>query len=95
MKKVYDWDVQLSIRIENNNKTVTVVCSVHTNIHQLKIELCKKLNLSIFDTEIDVYGIKNSWKPMSSISTLQQNGITQGHASLRAVIRREKTNLPL
>lgn len=50
MKKVYDWDVGLTFNVENNNKNINVVCSVHTNIHQLKLEVCKKLKLMVFDT---------------------------------------------
>ena len=54
-----------------------MVCSIHTTIHQLKIEICKKLNLLVFDTEMDIYGGNNSdsWRPMKSTSTLLQNGI--------------------
>lgn len=37
MKKVYDWDIGVVIQIENNNKTLKLVCSIHTTIHQLKI----------------------------------------------------------
>lgn len=37
MKKVYDWDIQLAVAIRNFHKTLNVVCSVHTSIHQLKI----------------------------------------------------------
>mgnify|MGYP002861948214 FL=1 len=77
MKKVYDWDLGLTIKVENNNKIINIVCSVHTTVHQLKIEICKKLNLMIFDTEMDIFGGNNSssWRPMKSTSTLLQNGI--------------------
>lgn len=37
MKKVYDWDLGLTIKVENNNKIINIVCSVHTTVHQLKI----------------------------------------------------------
>jgi hypothetical protein len=37
MKKTYDWDVCLLIKVENNNKNITIVCSIHTTIHQIKI----------------------------------------------------------
>lgn len=37
MKKVYDWDVTLLIHVENNNKNINMVCSVHTTVHQLKL----------------------------------------------------------
>ena len=86
MKKVYDWDIGLSVYIENNNKTVKIVCSVHTTIHQLKLELCKKLNLMIFDTEVDIYG--NSHLPLKPTSTLQQNSIDGKFGQLRAIVKR-------
>lgn len=73
MKKLYDRDVVLTLHISNLNKNVQIVCSIHTLIHQLKIELCKKLNLPVFDTEMDIYG--GSWKPLKPASSLQQNGI--------------------
>jgi|LakMenE01Jun11ns_1017448.scaffolds.fasta_scaffold9811099_1 hypothetical protein len=73
MKKVYDWNIPLTIHIENNNKILNIVCSVHTTVHQLKLEICKKLNLMVFDTEIDLYC--NGWRPMKSTSSLLQNGI--------------------
>lgn len=93
MKKVYDWDIGLTIYIENNNKTIKIVCSIHTLIHQLKLEICKKLSLMPFDTQIDIYG--TGWKALKPTSTLQQNGLEGKAGALRAVVTREKTNLPL
>lgn len=37
MKKSYDWNTSLSVYIQNTNKTATLLCSVHTNIHQIKL----------------------------------------------------------
>jgi hypothetical protein len=71
-----------------------MVCSIHTTIHQLKIEICKKLNLLVFDTEMDIYGGNNSasWRPMKSTSTLLQNGIEGKFAQLRVCVKRQKVN---
>lgn len=97
MKKVYDWDVGLTIKIENNNKIVNMVCSIHTTIHQLKIQICKKLNLLVFDTETDIYNCSSGarWGAMKSTSTLLQNGIQGKFANLKLNIRRQKINQKL
>ncbi len=52
MKKLYDWNIPLTINIKNTTKSLKIVCSVHTTIHQIKIEICKKMGLPVFDTEI-------------------------------------------
>ena len=95
MKKVYDWNIELTIHIENNNKNIIIVSSVHTNIHALKIEICKKLGLLVFDTQIDLYGGRDKWRPMKPTSTLQQNDIQANKANIKAIINRIKTNSPL
>lgn len=92
MKKVYDWNVKLTIQVENNYKNIEIVCSVHTNIHQIKIELAKKLKLLILDSTIDIYYHKV--EPMKPTSTLLQNGIEK-NAVLKAVVVRMKENMHL
>ena len=92
MKKVYDWNIKLSVQVENNYKNIEIVCSVHTNIHQIKIELAKKLHLLILDSTIDLYYMKA--EPMKPTSTLLQNGIEK-NTVVRAVIVRMKENLNL
>ena len=57
--------------VSNSQKKIEVVCSVHTNLHQLKIMIAKKLELSILDTLIDLYFRDD--RPMKSTSTLLQN----------------------
>ncbi len=68
MKKSYDWDVKLFI--EANNKKIEIVASIHTNIHKLKIEIAKKLGLSVLDSHIDLY---YKGKLLKATSTLMQN----------------------
>jgi hypothetical protein len=36
MKKYQDWDIVLIINLQNIGKKIKIVCSVHTNIHQIK-----------------------------------------------------------
>ena len=75
MKKLYDWNINLTISVQNNHRSLNVICSVHTNIHQLKLQILKKLGMLVFDTEIDLFGGNSRWKPMKPTSSLQQNGI--------------------
>ena len=75
MQKLYDWNINLTISVQNNHRSLNVICSVHTNIHQLKLKILKQLGMRIFDTEIDLYGGNSKWKPLSPTSSLQQNGI--------------------
>jgi len=55
MKKNYDWDVKLFIEANHNQKRLEIVASIHTNIHKLKIEIAKRLGLSVLDSHIDIY----------------------------------------
>ena len=75
MKKTYDWNISLNVNVQNNNKKLNIICSVHTNVHQLKLQIIKKLGLLVFDTDIDLYGGTNKNKPLKPTSSLQQNGI--------------------
>ena len=92
MKKVYDWNVELLVHIDNNNKKILIVCSVHTTVHALKLEICKKMGYLLFDTEIDLYGGKETWRPMKPTSSLQQNGIDRSQTRIKAVVKRVKKN---
>ena len=71
MKKSYDWSIRLQVLVSNSQRRIELVTSVHTNIHQLKIEICKVLNLSILDTHLELYTQRG--QPMKATSTLQQN----------------------
>ena len=71
MKKTYDWDIKLFIKISNNQQRLEIVASVHSNIHQIKLEIIKKLKLPLLDTLIDLY--YRSSNPLKPISTLLQN----------------------
>jgi hypothetical protein len=68
MKKSYDWEVKLFV--EANHKKLELVASIHTNVHRLKIEIAKKLALSVLDSHIDIY---HRGKLLKATSTLLQN----------------------
>lgn len=84
MKKSYDWDVKLFILA--NHKRLEIVTSIHTNIHKLKIEIAKKLGLSILDSHID---INYNGKLLKATSTLMQNDV-QNMSTLTANVARQK-----
>ena len=86
MKKNYDWDVKLFIEANHNHKRLEIVASIHTNIHKLKIEIGKRLGLSVLDSHIDIY---YNGKLMKATSTLQQNEV-KSFACLTANIARHK-----
>ena len=71
MKKTYDWSVRLHITVTNSQRKIETVASVHTNIHQLKIQIAKILNLPILDSHIELYSRGD--RPMKATSTLLQN----------------------
>ena len=71
MKKTYDWSLKLHITITNSQRKIEIVASAHTNIHQLKIQIAKILNLPILDTHMELY--YRGSRPMKSTSTLLQN----------------------
>ena len=71
MKKTYDWSLKLHITITNSQRKIEIVASAHTNVHQLKIQIAKILNLPILDTHIELY--YRGGRPMKSTSTLLQN----------------------
>ena len=89
MKKTYDWSVRLRVTVSNNQRTLEMVASVHTNIHQLKIQIAKTLNLPILDTRMDLYYRGSA--PLKPLSTLLQNDI-KTDACLTASIARTKLN---
>lgn len=94
MKKTYDWTVQLAITVSNNQRTLKLACSVHTNIHQLKILIAKQLDLPILDTHIDIYYRYD--RPLNSISTLLQNEVTNNaHLSANIVRTKPHEHLPI
>ena len=37
MKKTYDWNIRLNITITNDMRKISIIASIHTNIHRLKI----------------------------------------------------------
>jgi len=76
MKKTYDWNLRLYITVSNNQRKIEIVASAHTNVHLLKIEIAKILNISVLDSRIDLYFRDN--KPMKPTSTLLQNEVTNG-----------------
>lgn len=92
MKKTYDWNIKLYITMSNSQQKIEVVCSVHTNIHQLKIIVAKQLDLPILDTHIDLYF--RSDRALKSTSTLQQNEVSN-NSHLTATIVRTKPALHL
>ncbi len=75
MKKVYDWNITLNIKMNGQSKTIEMVCSVHTNIHLIKMQIAKKLGLNPLNSQIDIYG--NGNRLLKSTSTLIQNEITK------------------
>lgn len=87
MKKTYDWSINLDIWVSNMNKKLKIVCSVHTTVHRIKIEIAKKLKLQVYDTEMDLMGGKEKWRPMKSTSSLYQNGIEKS-ACITAILTR-------
>ena len=92
MKKVYDWNIRLRIHAMPSNRQLSIVCSVHTNIHQLKIQILKQLSLPLFDTELDIYSNgQNSHRPLKPTSTLQQNEIVRD-CMLSAQVKRQKVS---
>lgn len=84
MKKSYDWDVKLFI--DANHKKIEIVASIHTNIHKLKIEISKKLGISVLDSHIDLY---YNGKLLKATSTLMQNEV-QNFAHISANVARHK-----
>ena len=94
MKKTYDWNIKLYIVVSNTQQKIEAVCSIHTNIHQLKIIIAKRLDLSILDTHIDLYS--RSDRPLKATSTLLQNDF-QNNSHITATIVRTKpsTHLPI
>lgn len=46
MKKVEDKNVKLFIRQFSQTYSISIDCSIHTNIHALKIQICKYLQLN-------------------------------------------------
>lgn len=72
MKKNYDWDVKLFVEANHNQKRLEIVASIHTNIHKLKIEVAKRMGLSVLDSHIDIYYNGKLLKPTS---TLLQNDV--------------------
>ena len=94
MKKTYDWSVRLWITVSNSQRKIEVVASVHTNIHQLKIQISKILDLPILDTHMDVYF--RSHQPLKATSTLFQNDITSNsHLSVSIVRTKQVVHLPI
>ena len=89
MKKTYDWSVRLWVLITNSHRKIEVVTSIHTNIHQLKIQIAKILDLPILDTHIELYFRGD--RPLKPTSTLLQNDI-ENHVQLTATITRTKTS---
>lgn len=94
MKKTYDWSVRLHVTVTNNQKHIEVVTSVHANIHQLKIEISKIMNLPLLDTLIELY--YRSDRPLKSTSTLLQNEIKdQAHLTATVTRTKQTESLPL
>lgn len=92
MKKTYDWSLRLWVIVTNSQRKFEIVTSVHTNIHQLKIQIAKILDLPILDTHIDIY--YRSDRPLKATSTLLQNEVTN-NAQLTAVVTRSKPAVQL
>jgi hypothetical protein len=86
MKKNYDWDVKLFVEANHNQKRLEIVASIHTNIHKLKIEVAKRMGLSVLDSHIDIYCNGQLLKPTS---TLLQNDV-KNMAFLTANVARSK-----
>ena len=87
MKKTYDWDIKLFIDISPNPRRLELVTSIHTNIHKLKIEISKLLNLSVLDTHIDLY---HRGKILKATSTLLQNDVQNLGVIAASVARQGK-----
>jgi hypothetical protein len=64
-----------------------MVCSVHANIHQLKIEIGKKLDIPILDSHIDLF--YKGDRSMKATSTLLQNEV-QDNSYITANVSRLK-----
>lgn len=69
-------------------KSVQVDCSIHTNIHSLKIFVCKQLNISPLEASVDIFF--QSSLPLKATSTLLQNNIKENNVLM---IRIKNQNL--
>lgn len=85
MKKVYDWDLTVGIYVETCKKKFTMVCSIHTNIHEIMLRTAKLLDLDCFDTKIDFYYRQNS--ALRATSTLQQCSFRDGDVLTARIIQ--------
>ena len=55
MKKIEDKQIKLYFKQFPQGKTIQVDCSIHTNIHLLKIFICKQLKISPLEASVDIY----------------------------------------
>ena len=81
MKKVYDWDINVTVSIPESKKNFQFTLSIHTTIKEINTRLAQKLNLDPFVTNFSFFH-KYGYTTLSPQSTLQQNRITKNDVLL-------------
>ncbi len=55
MKKVYDYDVRIGVKVPETKKTYKMILSIHTTIKEIENKICDLLGYDMFSTYFELY----------------------------------------